>query len=447
VTRAPTANPVQAFLFFAALFCATFEKVNWQVGLTIRLADLLSFLFIAVFAVNRVRASDRRLPRTATVLGVFLAGFLLVYLIGFYNLDTAQAATQFAKGLFTFLIHFLFLVCGVALLARESEAFFWRALGWFFAGTAFNALYGFFQLGAAVGGIDLDHAVLSPLTGGAASINIYGAVRGTNVYRPNALTGDPNHLGIVLILPLMVLTPLYLRLEPQHRLRVPLAWLLGFLLLIDLATLSRSGLVGLVAGTLVLLLAYRGFVFTKRLLYPLAGVALAVLAVAAVRLHFVATVLRSRTHTSSKGASVHFGVYDFIPQVLHAHPLFGLGFNTFSVYYEFITGKTDWGPHSFYVALIVETGLVGTAVFAGFLWYLFARLQVARRIGRLLAAKQDPVAARVRPLAWGMTAALVGTLAANAFYLTMTFDYFYAFAMLVVATPLVFVRRLGRPAD
>ena len=54
---------------------------------------------------------------------------------------------------------------------------------------------------------------LSPLTGGASQINVYGAINGANVYRPNALTGDPNHLGIMLIVPLLVLTPLYLRLE------------------------------------------------------------------------------------------------------------------------------------------------------------------------------------------------------------------------------------------
>ena len=37
-----------------------------------------------------------------------------------------------------------------------------------------------------------------------------------------------------------------------------------------------------------------------------------------------------------------------------------------------------------------------------------------------------------------MTAALVGTMAANVFYLTMSFLYFYVFAMLVLATPAVF---------
>ena len=88
------------------------------------------------------------------------------------------------------------------------------------AGIAANAAYGIVQLAAAeVADVNLDQSVLQPLTGGASSINIYGAIEGASVYRPNALTGDPNHLGIVLILPLLVLTPIYLRLERGHRLR------------------------------------------------------------------------------------------------------------------------------------------------------------------------------------------------------------------------------------
>jgi hypothetical protein len=42
-----------------------------------------------------------------------------------------------------------------------------------------------------------------------------------------------------------------------------------------------------------------------------------------------------------------------------------------------------------------------------------------------------------------MTAALAGTMAANLFYLTMIFYYFYAFAILAVALPAVFARRLA----
>jgi hypothetical protein len=91
---------------------------------------------------------------------------------------------------------------------------------------------------------------------------------------------------------------------------------------------------------------------------------------------------------------------------------------------------------------MVETGIVGTALFAAFLYYVFCRLGAARRLGRELTLQRDPLAARVRPLAWGLTAALVGTMAANIFYLTMSFYYFYAFVVLALAVPLVF-----RPRD
>jgi hypothetical protein len=94
------------------------------------------------------------------------------------------------------------------------------------------------------------------------------------------------------------------------------------------------------------------------------------------------------------------------------------------------------------VALLVETGLVGTALFAVFVWYLFARLGAARAVGRSLAAQGDVAAARVIPLAWGMAAALAGTLAANLFYLTMSFYYVYVFAALALALPVVFGRAL-----
>ena len=168
---------------------------------------------------------------------------------------------------------------------------------------------------------------------------------------------------------------------------------------------------------------------------PIGAAVLVLLAIVLSRKSFFTTVLKSRVQTSGGSENAHFQVYSFVPHVLHVDPFFGLGLNTFSVYYEFVTGKTNWGPHSYYVALIVETGLVGTVLFAAFLFWVFRRLHAARALGRDLAAAGDPLAARVRPLAWGCTAALAGTLAANAFYLTMQFYYFYAFMALAWRCP------------
>jgi O-antigen ligase len=399
-------------------------------------------MFLVAFIAARVRDRDRLVPATTIVVLGFAAALLLAYLIGFFNIETKQALSLWEKGLTKFAIHFAFLAAGVAYLAQRSERFYWRTLAWFAAGFAANAAYGVLQLMATLAGRNLDALLLNPITGGAASINIWGAVGQSSVYRVNALTGDANHLGVMLVVPLLLLTPVYLRLEPGHRLRVPLAVLLGFLLLVELATLSRSGLLGLACGGLLLAVVYRRLLLTRALLIPLAGVAAVLGIIITRRLSYFSNVLHARLQTNDSSSTLHFQVYDFIPQTIHAHPLFGFGLNTFSVYFEFVTGRTKWGAHSYYVATVVETGLVGTILFALFLVYLFRRLGAARRIGRALAAAGDPIAARVRPVAWGLTAALVGTIAANAFYLTMQFYYFYALALMALATPVVFARRL-----
>ena len=424
-------------LLYATAFCCTFEKVHWNVAGNVEISDILTFLFLVAFALTR----HGRATRTLAIVGVFFAAFLLVYLVGFFNIETQQSLTQFGKGMVKFLLHFFLLGAAVAYLAASSERRYWRALTAFTAGMVLNGVYGILQLLAARAGTNLDSVLLSPLTGGASSINIYGAVNGQSVYRPNALTGDPNHLGVMLVIPLLALLPVYLRLEKGHRLRVPLAVTLAFLLLVELATLSRSGLLGLGAGLVVLALPYRRFAFSRALLLPLAGFAIVLLGIIWEKRHFFSVVIRSRLQTSGGSENAHLFVYTFIPKILHSHPLLGLGLNTFSVYYQFVTGKANWGPHSFYVALIVESGIVGALVFFAFLGWIFLRLRAAERLGRHLAALRDPLSRRVRPLAWGMTAALVGSMAANLFYLTLSFYYFYVFAALALALPVVFGRR------
>jgi O-antigen ligase len=425
-------------LLLATLFCVTWEKVQWNVAGAVGIADIVTVLFLVAFAFEW---GAPRFPRTTVIVLAIFAALLVVYLVGYFNIDTKQSLDQWAKGLVKFVIHFLFLGAGVAYLARRSTRFYWRAVGALTAGLVVNSTYGVLQLLAARAGTNLDQVVLAPLTGGASSINVYGAIGGTTVYRPNALTGDPNHLAVMLCIPLLTLLPVYLRLERGHRLRVPLAVVLGFLFLVMLSTLSRSGLLGLGVGLLVLAIPYRRRLVSRALVVPLGAVTAVLVGVVWTHRHYFEVLIKSRVQTGGRSESAHFGVYDFVPQVIHSHPLFGLGLNTFSVYYEFVTGKSNWGPHSFYVALIVETGLVGAVVFLLFLRYLFARLHAARALGRRLAAEGAAVARRVRPLAWGMTAALAGTMAANFFYLTMQFYYFYAFAVLVLALPIVFARR------
>ncbi len=209
----------------------------------------------------------------------------------------------------------------------------------------------------------------------------------------------------------------------------------------DIATFSRSGGVGLIAGTLVLVVPYRRLFRSKQFLYPVGAIAIVLLAALYERRHFFETFLRQRVSTQGSSANAHFAVYSFIGKVLHMHPLLGLGNNNFAVYYEFVTGKSNFGAHSYWVAVIVESGLLGLVVWIVFLRYVFVRLLAGRRLGRLLDRIGDSEGRQVRPLAYGMTAALVGTIVANFFYLTIQFYYFYAFLAFALALPVVFAGR------
>jgi O-Antigen ligase len=425
-----------SFFFLATLACCTFERVNWNLAGSVNISEILSAFFLLSYLI----LMRPRVPHTTVVILGFFAAFVLVYLVGFFNLETKQALDQFIKGFVTTVHHWAFLTIGVAWIWHCGRTYYWRALAWFVGGMVVNSLYGVVDLLVARSGGDLDASVLTPITGGADKINLYGKVQGASVYRTTAMTGDPNHLAIFLIVPLLVLTPLYLRLERRHRLKKRLAVLIAFLLLVEVSTLSRSGLLGLGAGALVLAAPYRSYLRSPAFLGPVAA-ALGILTIVVIsRLHYFKVIFYSRIETKGGSENAHTHVYSFIPAVLHMHPLLGLGLNNFSVYYQQVTGQTNWGPHSFYVSLIVETGLIGALLFGVFLIWVFMRLRAARALGRVLTAAGDPLGRRVRPLAWGWTAAVVGTMASNAFYLTMTFLYFYAMLVLALTVPIVFAR-------
>ncbi|MGI9659629.1 MAG: O-antigen ligase family protein [Gaiellaceae bacterium] len=442
--RGLSATVVADFLLLATVFTITLANVRWSIGTAdVNLSDILASVFIVAFLVSRVGTRDRAWPRTALVVTGFFLLFAAVYLAGYFNLETIGDRDQWSRGMVKFVIHFVFLIAAVVHLARRSERFYWRALGWFTAGLVANGLYGLVELGYAetVGG-NLDRVVLTPIGSfKRGGINVFGAVDGADVFRPNALTLDPNHLGIMLMVPILTLLPIYLRLGRGHRLRVPLAVVLGFLALVELATLSRSGILGIAVGLAILALPYARRLISFRLLAPVAGLAAVVAIIVAQRADFFSQVFRARTSLGGNSTRIHLEIYDLLGPVIRDNPVFGLGLNTFSTYFEFITGRSNFGPHSYYVAVLTETGVIGGLAFLAWVTYLCLRLRLLHRVGRQLLSRGDESGTLVRPLAFGLTAALAGTLVANVFYLTIQFYYFFVLALFIVAAPLVFARR------
>jgi O-antigen ligase/polysaccharide polymerase Wzy-like membrane protein len=419
------------WLLLLTLSVLTYEKLSWSTSVvTLTWTNLLAVAFVVAFVVDRVRRRDTLLHPAAVTLVGFMIAFAAVYLAGYFDLTDKAALQYWLKGLGAWGIHFTYLVLGVAHMVRRGGALYIRAIYAFTAGMVVNCIYGILQLGLQVGaGINLDRIVVGTLTagqGGVGGINVYGTVAGSqHVYRINALTGDPNHLGVMLCVPLMLLLPYYLG-DRQGRRRIGLVLL--FMFAVQVLTLSRSAALGDIAGLAVLLPQLRRFLPRLRTLAIGVGAVAAAFGALYASSHFVRAVIASRTQVNGGGTQTHLQFYQLVPPALDPHPLFGMGFNTFAVYYQFVTGRSDFGPHSAWIAILVETGLVGMAVYLAYFGYLLASADRIRR-----AADRD-----VGRLGHGLLAALVATAAGNLFYLTMTFDYFFAVALLAVAGSAMF---------
>jgi O-antigen ligase len=219
------------------------------------------------------------------------------------------------------------------------------------------------------------------------------------------------------------------------------------LFLAQLLSQSRSGLLGCAVGLLVLAIALRRDLLRRELVIPVLVLGLAACVVVVAKRDQLQQVLDSRFQTGDRSSRIHTDLYDLIPPVLESHPALGLGLNNFAVYYEFETGKTDFGPHSFYIAVLTETGLVGAALYLAFLAWTVSRLLVLLRAGRARAALPDDDGTTAA-IAWGFAAGLAAILAGNLFYLTMIFNVHYCFLLLLLTAPVVLapeqVRQLVR---
>lgn len=423
-------------LMLLSVATVTWLTVRIDSVVSLTYSDILIAVFLAAFLLDRLALRDLRLHPAALSAAGFMLVFFAVYLCGFYDLSVNQATTYWVKGVVDWLLHACFLVFAIAHLARRGRPLFERTIRWFIGGIVICSVYGLVQLIVQVAaGINLDNVVVKAITLGLSNpngINVYGQVGGTaNIYRINALTGDPNHMGVMLCVPLLLLFPYWLA-APRERVRVGL--LLGFLFAVQVLTLSRSAALGDIVGLLVLFPLIRPYLPRLRTIVITLGLAAGAVLAGYLGSGFIHTVIKSRINLSGNGTQVHFQFYSLVPPALDPHPLFGMGFNTFAVFYQSITGQANFSPHSFWIATLVETGMVGLTVYLAYFGWLLANALAFRR-------SADPDAARIGD---GLLAAMLGTAAANFFYLTMQFSYFFVVAALAVSGAMLFGPVLAR---
>jgi len=210
------------------------------------------------------------------------------------------------------------------------------------------------------------------------------------------------------------------------------ATLLAALVLVLIATLSRSALAGLAAGVIFLGARYRRRLLTRAITVPAASVVATLALAVAVSGDFSARVISSRLSIYSEGRLQHLHVYERLSEALAEHPFVGVGLNNYALTYAPRVDDRVEASLSFYVQSLVESGVVGTAVFVAFFVYVLHRLHVLHRIAQVEGSRDG---LSLETLASGLTAALIGTLVANIGYQTMLISYFYAFLILAIAAP------------
>ena len=130
-------------LLLTTLVVTTWAKIHWSFAGQVALEDILVW--------DRLIRRDWTLPRGAAALFLVLLGLEVVFLLGFFDLATSAALGQYAKGMTKYLVHFLFLIAGVAHIVRRGKRFHLYAVGALCGGIVLNAVYGVLQLLAKVG--------------------------------------------------------------------------------------------------------------------------------------------------------------------------------------------------------------------------------------------------------------------------------------------------------
>ena len=259
------------------------------------------------------------MPRTtAIVLGV-LRRVPLVYLLGFFNIETKQSLDQFTKGMVKFVLHFLFLAASVS-VPRAARPAVLLALARLVQRRARRELR--LRRAAAPLGEGRPQPRQDRALAAHRRRELDQRLRlGRRLERLPAERADRatrTISGSCSIVPLLVLLPVYLRLERGHRLEEVARGRARLHALVLLSTLSRSGLLGLGVGLLVLALPYRRFLWSRALLAPLAGVA----PPARVRALFaLALLLRRAALARADGRRVELGALRGLRLHPADHPL------------------------------------------------------------------------------------------------------------------------------
>lgn len=261
------------------------------------------------------------------------------------------------------------------------------------------------------------------------------------VHRVTGPIGNPNSYGLILL----ILVPIAVdRLACRGRLapRILALWALVVCSLSIVFTYSRGAFVALVAMLAFLLIVRRPRL--RGVLIAAGVAALLMPLVPSSYVHRMATLvgaIRQPEETIGvQDASLRGRLSENLAagQMFLDHPLIGVGLGNYPVRYQDYSQQlmldsrsTERSPHSLYLEIAAETGIVGLLALGIILWVPIRCILDARR------SLRDPKLAEIRGMADAIAIGLLGYLVGSFFLHATHMRYFWLLAGIALALPRV----------
>ncbi|KPL04542.1 MAG: hypothetical protein AMJ90_00395 [candidate division Zixibacteria bacterium SM23_73_2] len=415
---------VASILVLSILYSAPLEIMYWKIGFALRpiiLVTLLGFYFVVLkYLLEGLRAHIKT-KRLFILCYLLICTFLLSY---FGALEPIRSIRVTILYITLFMLLFL-----IIQLIKEKKEFKVYLKHYMIIGVLLS-LYGILQFLGWTFGFDFYGLLLSKFRSNMYNIFMLSTL-GTQVFRINSFFTDCNNFAAFLntVFPLFLAGNLYyfsIRKSKQFWIYFLGAFIVGITLIL---TFSRSGWMGLLAGVSVVMWDKRKQIFKAKNLRAIVLTILLLLLLIIPFYNYLSYSIEYRL-VEKVSSKIHFFVMKAAWDMFLSNPITGVGIGNFGAYYgRYINPGFDYyNPHSTYLAILSETGILGFIVHMAI--YLFVLKQI-------LCFKRKTKGYESEVLGTGLLAGFVALMVANIFYQNYTFQFFFVFLGLGFVSGLV----------
>ncbi len=408
------------FLILLIIYTAPLERIRWDVGFALRPVMIISLILFYLLIIKYSLQREIINLETRKLLSVLL---ILIFIFVFSLLITIDPHKGMRVIILYITLFLLFFLIVQEIKNKERLCYFLKH--YMFIGLLLS-LFGLAQFVGYFFRFDPDALLFKGIEPSSFKIPL-GPLKALS-YRINSLFNDSNNFAGYLnsVFPLFLAGMFnYFKFKSKKQLLIfgLSAFFVGLALFL---TLSRSGWMGMFFGLLTLLIDRRRQIFNRRNLKYLIGISLILFFLIYPFLNILTYTVELRLEEkNSKG--IHIYVAKSAWSMFLNNPLLGVGIGNFGEHYGryYRPGHEYYNPHSAFLAILSEVGLIGFLFYMLFYYYVLKQILIFKKRGK---------GTEYEYLGSGLLAGFVGLMVANIFYQNYTFQFFYVFLAIAFAS-------------